>query len=200
MNATTSSTWRGHSPGNATAGLQEQSTTKTDHVWLFHLKGRNNSTSVNVDASSSDPRDRNKTSSVLYLTELSKEFNPPQSQVSSDTRTESDTVDKDMGEDTPSVDVIPQTVNQKTIAPAPVRDWRRTLQVMPRMEDFLSTWPKSKSVSIRDTVSRTSYSMIHEVNSQFDDSDSAVSNMDMQGNRRTSLGYRISTPVNQEHG
>ena len=84
---------------------------------------------------------------------VNKEINPAQSQVSSDTRTKSDTVDKNLGEDTPGVDVIPQNVNQKTVAPAPVRDWRRTLQVMPRMEDFLSTWPKSKSVSIHDPVS-----------------------------------------------
>lgn len=200
MNTTTSSTWREHSPGKTTVGLQKQNTTRTDHIWLFHLKGRNNSKSVYVDASALNPKDQNNASSVLYLTELSKEFNQAQSQVSSDTRTESDTVDKNRHEDTPGVDDIPQTMNQKTVAPAPVRDWRRTLQVMPRMEDFLSTWPKSKPVSTRDSVSRTSYSMIHEVNSQFDDSDSAVSNMDMQGNRRTSLGYRISTPVNQEHG
>ena len=191
MNTTTSSTSRRPSPRNTTVKLHGQSTTRTD------LDDRNNSKSVNVGAS--DPKDHNNTS-VLYLTKQSEDFHPAQSQVTSDSKTESDTVDKNRHEDAPGVDKIPQTVNQKTVAPAPVRDWRRTLQVMPRLEDFLSTWPKSKPVSMRDPVSRTSYSMIHEVNSQFDDSDSAVSNMDMQGNRRTSLGYRMNNPINQERG
>ena len=142
-----------------------------------------------------DPKAQNNTS-VLYLTEQSEDIHPTQSQVASETRTESDTVEINRH----GVNDRRETVTQKTVAPVPVRDWRRTLQVMPRMEDFLSTWPKSKPVSIHDPVSRTSYSMIHEENSQFDDSDSAVSNMDMQGNRRTSLGYRINKPVNQEHG
>lgn len=157
MNTTTSSAWRGLSPGNTSVGLQEQSTTRTDYIQLFHLKGRNNSKSVNVGASSLDPKDPNNTS-VLYLTEQSEDIHPTQSQVASDTRTESDTVEMNRH----GVDDRPQTVTQKTVAPVPVRDWRRTLQVMPRMEDFLSTWPKSKPVSIRDPVSRTSYSMIHE--------------------------------------
>lgn len=193
MNTTTSSAWRGLSPGNTSVGLQEQST-RTDYIRLLHLKGRNNSKSVNVGASL-DSKDPSNTS-VLYLTEQSEDIHPTLSQVASDTRTESDTVDINRH----GVDDRPQTVTLKTVAPVPVRDWRRTLQVMPKMEDFLSTWPKSKPVSIRDPVSRTSYSMIHEENSQFDNSDSAVSNMDMQGNRRTSLGYRINNPVNQEHG
>lgn len=194
MNVTSTRTLVGFRSENATEGSSER-TKKTDSIWFFNTNERNSSKLVNT-AAFTDLKHSN-ASSVLYLTKPRDEPGPTQSQAPNDIKPNRQTENRHTS--TTGVNV-PRILNQKTEPTFPVRDWRRTLQVMPRMEDYLHTWPKSKTVSSHDPMARTSYSMIHEIKSKSHDSDSAVTNMDMQGNRRSSLGYKINTPVNQEDG
>lgn len=187
MNTTSTRTMTGLRSENATIGSQNESIIGTDNNWLSKTEGRNSSKLINVDTSSADIKKNGSVSSVLYLTKPRDISNLTRSQPPSNTKPESHRKDNDKHKSTTGVNV-PQTLNEKAVATVPFRDWRRTLQVMPRMEDYLSTWPKSKTVSSHDRVTRTSSSMIHEINNKFRNSDSTVSNMDMQGNRRTSLG------------
>lgn len=186
MNTASIRTLTGFRSENATVGSQNESTIETD-IWLSKTESRKSSKLSEVDFSTTELKRNVSVSSVLYLTKPKDISNLTQSQAPSNTKLESHTKDINRHLSTTGVNV-PQTLNEKVVTTVPFRDWRRTLQVMPRMEDYLRTWPKSKTVSSHDPMTRTSHSVIHEINSKFHDSDRAVSNMDMQGNRKTSLG------------
>lgn len=155
MNTTSARTLTGFRSENATVGSQNGSTTENDNTWFFNNEGRNSSKLANVDVFTADLTKQGNASSVLYLTKPVDKSNLSQSQVPSDTKPESQAEAIDRHKSTTGVNV-PETL-KRTAASVPFRDWRRTLQVMPRMEDYLSTWPKSKPVSSRDPMARTSY-------------------------------------------
>lgn len=155
MNTTYTMTLTGFRSKNATVGLQNKTTIETDNT-----EGRNSSKLVNVDTITEDLKTPRNASSVLFMIKSVAELNFAKN------KPESHTKDNNGHKSTTGLKV-PHSMNERTVASVPFRDWRQILQVMPKMEDYLSTWPKSKIVSSHDRMTKTSFSVSHEKKPKF---------------------------------
>lgn len=201
----TTSSWIGTTFVNGTILGEHQTATRrrTDRIWLLHLRGSNASNLENTPSLPSLEDDDNP-SSALYITNPRK-HNSASSSRTSQTSEFSDNTDGDtLGMKLRGIytaDDVSQSDRHGRVSAVVNRDWRRTAQVMPSMDEFgKSSGRKSRedhepiSSVWNSVIGRTSYSVVHEASDRFSASDSAVSNMEMQGNRRTSRGFHINTP------
>lgn len=185
---------------NGTTLGEHQAATKarTDRIWLLHLRGSNASHLGNAPSSTS-LEDHDNPSSALYIT-MPRKYN---SATSSRTTQISELSSDNTGSYTQGVnlkdiytadDDVSLSDRHGKVSAVINRDWRRTAQVMPSMDEFgKSSGRKSRedhepvSSIWNSMIGRTSYSVVHETSDKFSASDSAVSNMEMQGNRKLHL-------------
>ncbi|KAK8743324.1 hypothetical protein OTU49_001377 [Cherax quadricarinatus] len=168
--------------------------------------------SVNAFPSSTSTEGHVGGSSALYVVTPVEDFNSstsirmPQTSTSSIGNTEN-SVENGNSEDVYNTDdALTESDSHGKVSPVIDRGWRRTSQVMPSIEEFgdffISRLQKDHepiSSKQNSMIGRTSYSVLHEASDRYSVLNSAVSNMDKQGNKRTSPGFKINTPREEKH-